>query len=136
MSSTVMMIVVVAIIVILAIVLIAAMRGRNRLRPLPSESRMRYANSWRDIEARFVDSPQQAVSEADRLVLAAFQERGGREDHLPGDIQKARSLVHSESGDSMTENLRRAMQHYRSAVADLIGSDPREAPTRGREVAS
>src|SRR5688500_1582206 len=45
------------------------------LRPLDPESRERYAASWEEIQARFVDAPNQAVGEADELVTRLVAER-------------------------------------------------------------
>jgi hypothetical protein len=129
--------VVIAIVIVVAIVLaiLAFASRRGRLRPLPEGARARYAESWHAIEARFVDEPQQAVSEADNLVLTVYRERGGRDERLPGNVRQAREVTRSGDGESMTENLRRAMQHYRSALEDLIGADPRNAGAQ-REIAS
>jgi len=38
---------------------------RTRLRPLPDESKRRYASSWRAIEARFIEEPRNAIHEVD-----------------------------------------------------------------------
>ena len=130
-------IIAIAIVVVLAVILIGALSRRPRLRPLPDAARLRYADSWRQLESRFVDSPQEAVREADALVLAIYRERGGSDRDLPDQVRKAREGVHDHGGDdSMTENLRRAMQHYRSAAEDLLGTDPREVSAGRREVAS
>lgn len=127
--------VVIAVVVIAAILLIVlALSARRRgLRPLPEAARLRYAESWRAIEGRFVDEPRQAVSEADQLALTVYHERGGQEDRIPTDLRRAREMTGSD--DSSTENLRQAMQHYRSAIEDLIGTDPRRAGAQ-REIAS
>lgn len=136
MNTLTLIVIAVVVIAIIAIVLIAVAGRRNRLRPLPPEERARLATAWRDVETRFVDSPQQAVSEADRLVAEAFRARGGREDGLPRDIREAREVARRGDGESMTENLRRAMQHYRGAMQEMLGGDPREESTRTREIAS
>ena len=138
MQSMIWVIIAIAVIVVLAVILIGALTRRNRLRPLPDESRMRYAESWSQVESRFVDSPQEAVREADALVLSIYRERGGSERDLPGRLRDARERVHTHDGGdaSMTENLRQAMQEYRKTVEDLLGADPREAARGSREVAS
>src|SRR5437762_9090000 len=46
------------------------------LRPLSDGSRARYAADWERIQARFVDSPNDAVREADDLVTRLVAERG------------------------------------------------------------
>ena len=137
MSTITWIVIAVVVLAIIVLAIVWAMSRRPRLRALPEGARERYAEAWRNIEARFVDQPQQAVSDADGLALAAFRERGGREEDLPHDIREARELARGQNrdGDSMTENLRRAMQHYRSVMEDMLGRDPREGAGR-REVAS
>jgi hypothetical protein len=130
MSMTV-VIVAVAVIVLIGIVLMIALGRRgNRLRPLPEGARERYAASWRAIEARFVDSPQEAVREADQLVVALAHERG-----VPEDRVAARGAESTGDPESTTENLRKVMVQRRKAVEDLLGANPRELPGR-QEVAS
>lgn len=130
--NTTMVIVAIAAILLIVLVIAALMRARGgRLKPLPAGARERYAASWRAIETRFVDSPQEAVREADELVTSLARERGAKPEHVSG----ARKEISSESGQSMTENLRRAMVEYRATVEKLLGDDPRRV--RGqREVAS
>ncbi len=135
MSTIVWVIVVIAILVVLAAAVVAAISRRPRLRPLSDSARQRYGESWRVIEARFVDDPRQAVVEADQLVVAVYRERGGREDRPPESLREARGMARQGSGDSSTETLRRAMQHYRSTIEGLLRSDSGNSRQR-REVAS
>ncbi len=134
MSTTVWIIVVVAILAVLVLAVVAAISTRSRLRPLSDSARERYGESWRVIEAQFVDDPRQAVIEADQLVVAVYRERGGRDDRPPQRLREARGLARLGDGDSGTETLRRAMQHYRSAIEDLLRSDSGSSARR-REVA-
>jgi hypothetical protein len=46
------------------------------IRDLDPEARNRYAESWRVIQARFVDDPRSALREADILVTTVMGERG------------------------------------------------------------
>src|SRR3954447_19721115 len=46
------------------------------LRELADESGERYSTAWREIQARFLDAPNQAVGEADDLVTRLIAERG------------------------------------------------------------
>ena len=126
-----MVVIALVVIVLIGLVLAVALGRRSRLRPLPEGARERYAASWRAIEARFVDAPQDAIREADQLVTSLARERGAREDK----IVRPREVAASGEGDSVTENMRRAMLEYRAAVEKLLGNDPRTL--RGsREVSS
>jgi hypothetical protein len=109
------------------------------LRDLDPESRARYAEQWREIQARFVEEPNAAVSAADELVTRLIAERGYPTDdhdeamsHLS--VEHARTLGHyrdaheinlsNERGEASTEQLRQALVHYRELFADLLGDDP------------
>ena len=50
--------IVVAVIVIVAIIAAVLLSRRQRLRTLPDQSRVRYADTCRMIETRFVDHPR------------------------------------------------------------------------------
>ena len=123
----------VAIIVIVGIVLaivFGALR-RPRLRRLSETARLRHAATWRSIEARFIDHPREAVSEADRLAVSVLSERGARIDgrDLPRDLHRARRLAHDGEG---SEGMRKAMQAYQSIIDDAVGKGTREQVERGR----
>jgi hypothetical protein len=109
------------------------------LTPLSAESRAQYAAAWEDIQARFVDSPGEAVGAADELVTRLIAERGYPTEkyeeqlaHLS--VEHARTLGHyrdaheihlrNEKGEASTEQLRQAVVHYRELFADLLGEDP------------
>ena len=109
------------------------------LRDLDPQSRTQYADQWRDIQARFVEEPNAAVSAADELVTRLVAERGyptGDYDeavsHLS--VEHARTLGHyrdaheinlrNERGEASTEQLRQALVHYRELFADLLGDNP------------
>src|SRR5262245_13286097 len=51
-------------------------REQLEIRPLSPAARDRYFEHWRETQARFVDDPGAAVSDADRLVRAVMEERG------------------------------------------------------------
>ena len=105
------------------------------LRPLSDGSRARYAADWERIQARFVDSPNDAVREADDLVTRLVAERGyptGDYDeqvaHLS--VEHARVLDNYRNaheintlntrGEATTEQLRQAVVYYRALFAELI----------------
>jgi hypothetical protein len=108
------------------------------IRPLQPAARDRYAEAWRQTQARFVDDPGGAVSEADRLVIEVMRERGyPMEDfdqrsadisvdhpHLVENYQAAHaiSLAHDQ-GKASTEDLRQAMVHCRSVFEELLETD-------------
>jgi hypothetical protein len=131
MSMTMVIIAVAGIVLIGLIVMVVMGRRGSRLRPLPEGARERYAASWRAIEARFVDSPTEAVSEADQLVASLARERGAREDR----ISPPKAAVKDEGAESTTEHLRLAMVQRRKTIKDLLGDDPRDLRGR-REIAS
>lgn len=106
--------------------------------PLPPTTRDRYAQQWALIQEQFVDHPATAVQEADRLVTVVMSERG----YPTGDYQEqvaqlsveyAQTLDHYRQAHDIktrhdesqvsTEELRRAMVHYRSLFVDLLGAD-------------
>jgi hypothetical protein len=121
------------------------LRARERrhaeldLRPLSEESRSRYATAWEEIQAKFVDAPNDAVGEADRLVTELIAERGypteNYEEQLSHlSVDHARTLEHyrdaheinlqNERGEASTEQLRVALVHYRALFSELLGETP------------
>jgi hypothetical protein len=109
------------------------------LHPLDPASRERYATSWEEIQVRFVDSPEQAVGEADDLVTSLIAERGyptgDYDDQLSHlSVEHSRTLDHyrqahdinerNARGEATTEQLRQAFVHYRALFADLLGTEP------------
>jgi len=116
-----------------------------QLKELTTESREWYAEQWRELQSRFVQSPEEAVGQADELVTRLVKERGypvGEFDEQAdllsvehsktiGDYRTAHDIAARHArGEANTEELRQAVVHYRELVADLIGQDP--VPTRGR----
>ncbi len=105
------------------------------IRPLAHEDAGRYAESWRRVQARFVDDPRGAVGDADRLIGDVMQARGypmsdfdaraadlsvghaGVVDHYRAGHAIA---VRHARGEASTEDLRQAMQHYRALFDELI----------------
>ena len=124
-TLTVVLIVVVAALVAIALV-VAMSRGRSkRLRPLPDESRDRFARSWKAIESRFIEDPAAAIREADKTVVMILSERGATLDDersVPDELTKARQAASSDEGRQGTEGMRRAMVHYKGIVDDAVGT--------------
>jgi hypothetical protein len=105
------------------------------IRPLSADESTRYADSWRSVQARFVDEPNVAIADADRLVSEVMQARGypmGEFEQRAADVSVDHPRVvenyraaHAIAGradkdEASTEELRQAMVHYRSLFAELI----------------
>jgi hypothetical protein len=114
-------------------------RDELDIKPLPEESRGRYLDSWREVQAQFVDDPRGAIGAADSLLRSVMSERGYpvedfeqraadvSVDH-PEVVQNYREghrlAEASKDNGSSTEDLRRALQHYRELFEALVGSAP------------
>jgi hypothetical protein len=123
--------------VIAAIIVSAvrAWRGRPpQLKPLADESRSRYVVAWDRIETRFVEAPEEAVREADSLVMSALSERGHPlgKDHLPARYSRAHRMAGAREGRGGTEDLRQAMLAYRAVFDQLVGGEHREQARNAR----
>ena len=106
------------------------------IRPLASGDRERFVESWRRIQARFVDGPGGAVTEADQLLRDVMSTRGypvSDFEQRAADISVDHPLVmenyrtahaiavRQTQGQANTEDLRQAMIHYRTLFEDLVG---------------
>jgi hypothetical protein len=138
-TGTLVTILVVALVVVVLLFLIRAAgigRRRPRLRSLPAESRDRYINEWDEIETKFVDAPEQAVREAEALVMSVLREVGHplTERDLPQDVQRAHRLGYSSR--DKTEGMRQALLHYRAVMERMVGpEDKTRREQRRRELA-
>ena len=115
-------------VVALLLILRAAGIGRSRpkLRPLSPSARMRYMNQWDQIETRFIDAPEEAVRQAETVVMSVLHERGhplGDRD-LPSEVKRAHK--HAYGARDRTEGMRRAMLHYRAVMEKMVGHEPTE----------
>jgi hypothetical protein len=139
-TGTLVTILVVALVIVVLLFLVRATgigRSRPRLRPLPAELRDRYVHEWDEIEGKFVDSPEQAVREAEALVMTVLRERGHPllERDLPAEVQKAHRLGFTSR--DKTEGMRQAMLQYRAAMERMVGPEDRKPPEATKpEVAS
>jgi hypothetical protein len=108
------------------------------LRPLSQEARERYLQQWQVTQARFVDDPTGAVSEADDLVQRVMRDRGYPVDDFeqraadisvehPELVEKYRTANGiaraSERGEASTEDLRHSVRHYRALFVELLEVD-------------
>jgi hypothetical protein len=106
------------------------------LRALPPAERDRYALQWAFVQKKFVDDPKGSVNEADRLVTDVMNARGypmsefnQRADDISvnypnavGNYRAAHDIVvRHGKGQSSTEDLRKAMVHFRSLFEELLG---------------
>jgi hypothetical protein len=106
------------------------------IRPLDETARAKYAGEWIAIQERFVDRPEEAVTQAGILVTSVMKDRGyptEGHDQILADlsVEHADTLDHyrqahdvslqAEGGTVSTEDLRLAMLHYRALFADLLG---------------
>jgi hypothetical protein len=87
------------------------------LRPLSAAARERYTRSWTATQAKFVDAPELALTEADALVTQLLAERGYRTD----DVQTRSRLLSVEHAH--------VMDNYRSAHEVEAASRTRQAST-------
>jgi hypothetical protein len=138
-GAIVLLVIAIVVIVAAAVALAVALARRSKLRGLPEESRDRYARSWRGVENRFIDDPQGAVHDADRIVVMLLSERGatlGDPRTVPDDLRQARKAAASDNGRQSTEGMRVALVHYKRIVDDSIGSTRMKRAGYRREVAS
>jgi len=115
------------------------------LRPLGEDDRRRLNAEWRNTEAKFIDSPNEAVRGADALVEEVLRLRGFPSadfDQQPADIsvdhpfavehfRAARQVWRNgdRSPEVDTEGLRQAMRHYHLVLAELVSAST-EIPGR------
>lgn len=114
------------------------------IRPLASGDHARFLESWKGVQARFVDSPGGAVTEADQLLgdvmstrgypVSDFEQRAAdiSVDH-PQVMENYRTghtiALRQTQGQASTEELRQAMIHYRTLFEELVGDPVTAAAT-------
>jgi hypothetical protein len=105
------------------------------IHPLTPGARARYSDAWRATQVRFVDDPQGAVAEANRLLNDVMRDRGYPADpnltleglsvdhaRVVNDYRMANAIA--GKSDTTTEELRHLMINVRSLFAELIERDP------------
>jgi hypothetical protein len=107
------------------------------IRQLNAVERARFSSEWDAIQARFVDHPRGAVTEADELINGIMVARGypggtfeqrssDLSVHYPHltDFYRQANRVTSRAGnnEATTEELRAAMIHYRAIFEELVQS--------------
>jgi hypothetical protein len=115
------------------------------IRPLAPADRARFVESWVRVQARFVDSPGGAVTDADQLLGDVMSTRGypmSNFEQRAADISVDHPLVldnyraahqaalRQTRGQASTEDLRQAMIHYRTLFEELV-AEPELARAKG-----
>jgi hypothetical protein len=105
------------------------------IHPLSPADQARYLELWKGIQSRFVDDPVVAVGEADFLVSEVMRLRGYSAadfDQRVADVALAHPhlldhyrdacqvAARSRTGTADTEDLRKAVVHYRALMDDLL----------------
>lgn len=111
---------------------------KYHIRSLEQGERQSFASAWLDTQARFVDDPRMAISNADDLVCRVMERRGypmadfdrRAEDvsvdhpHVVEHYRAAHDIAMRDRRHPVdTEDLRRAMIHYRALFEDLLGTN-------------
>jgi hypothetical protein len=117
------------------------------IHPLAAAMCSDFTERWRAVQSQFVDDPKGSVSQADQLVsevmkargypMADFEQRAAdlSVDHpvLVENYRAAHDIaVRHSRGNASTEDLRKAMVHYRSLFEELLEvSLPERKEARG-----
>lgn len=117
-------------------------REKLEIQPLAAAEAQRFRMEWDRVQARFVDNPRSAVSEADLLVRDVMMRRGypmGDFDARAADLSVDHPLVvehyraahaialRDAQGEADTESLRQAFVHYRVLFDELLQPEPAAA---------
>src|SRR5580700_3656589 len=107
--------------------------------PLAPAEAARFSQAWNALQARFVDNPKGVVVQADQLVRELMLKRGypmGDFERRAADISVDHPTVvehyraaqtiaaRDERGEADTEELRKAVVHYRALFNELLGERP------------
>ena len=118
--------------------------ARLNIVPLVPAEAARFSQAWNALQGRFVDNPKGVVVEADHLVRELMVTRGypmGDFERRAADISvdhpsvvanyRAAQTITSrdERGEAGTEELRKAVVHYRTLFDKLLEAEPGNAPT-------
>lgn len=109
------------------------------LRPLDLTERADFERRWSDVQGQFVDDPDTAVRNADRLVTEVMTARGYpvedfdqraadlsvRHADVTERYREGRRIAQANlEGKASTEELRQAVTNYRSLVQALLADEP------------
>lgn len=114
------------------------------IKPLSGEMRGHFIESWRSVQAQFVDDPRYAITRADDLLGEVMLARGypvNDFEHRAEDLsvdhpdvvqhyRTAHDIALSDARDeATTEDLRTAMIHFRALFDDLVNEPDPNAKT-------
>jgi hypothetical protein len=118
--------------------------ARLKIVPLAPADAARFSQAWNTLQGRFIDSPKGVVTEADHLVRELMTKRGypmGDFERMAADIsvdhptvvaayRAAQSIAARDvRGEADTEELRKAVIHYRALFDELLGGAPEKIGT-------
>ena len=113
--------------------------ARLKITPLTPADALRFSQAWSALQSRFIDSPKGVVAEADHLVRELMEKRGypmGDFERRAADISvdypgvvsnyRAAQLIAARdaSSEADTEELRKAVVHYRTLFDELLEVKP------------
>jgi len=108
---------------------------RLEILPLGPSEAARFSEAWRSLQGRFIDNPKGVVVQAEQLVRELMEKRGypmGDFERRAGDIsvdhpdvvanyRSAQAIaVRDQRGAADTEELRKAVVHYRALFDELL----------------
>jgi hypothetical protein len=113
--------------------------ARLKIVPLTPADAARFSQAWSTLQGRFIDTPKGVVVEADQLVRELMEKRGypmGDFERRAADISvdypgvvsnyRAAQVIANRdaSGEADTEELRKAVIHYRTLFDELLEAKP------------
>jgi hypothetical protein len=113
--------------------------ARLNITPLAQADAARFTQAWNALQGRFIDNPKGVVAEADHLVREVMTKRGypmGDFERRASDISvdhpgvvatyRAAQVIAARDarGEADTEELRKAVVHYRTLFDELLEVNP------------
>jgi len=110
--------------------------------PLSPDEAARFGQAWQQLQAQFVDNPKGVLADADRLVRELMLKRGypmGDFERRAADIsvdhphvvdhyRAAQAIaLRDRNGQADTEDLRKAVVHYRALFEELLEVAPTQS---------
>lgn len=122
--------------------------ARLNITALAPADAARFSQAWNALQSRFIDNPKGVVAEADHLVRELMVKRGypmGDFERRAADIsvdhpsvvttyRAAQAIaVRDERGEADTEELRKAVVHYRTLFDELLEVKPTTTTPTGAD---